>query len=126
MSFFPVAAARAVPAPAPAAAPMAAPLPPPASAPIPAPPAAPPPINPASRLPLPPSVLPAELVAIVYDLPPTVTLRKDRKSTRLNSSHQIISYAVFCLKKKKKFNPHNMKIKQHLSDNHIKHTLYCE
>src|SRR5947208_13427738 len=32
-----------------------------------------------------------------------VTLRRptDRKSTRLNSSHQIISYAVFCLKKKK-------------------------
>src|SRR5258708_19847556 len=30
----------------------------------------------------------------------------DRKSTRLNSSHQIISYAVFCLKKKKKqYNP---------------------
>src|SRR5258708_8683452 len=28
--------------------------------------------------------------------------RPDRKSTRLNSSHQIISYAVFCLKKKKK------------------------
>src|SRR5258708_24235279 len=27
----------------------------------------------------------------------------DRKSTRLNSSHQIISYAVFCLKKKKQF-----------------------
>src|SRR5258708_18973826 len=27
--------------------------------------------------------------------------RPDRKSTRLNSSHQIISYAVFCLKKKK-------------------------
>src|SRR5947208_9431396 len=33
-----------------------------------------------------------------------VCLRRfaDRKSTRLNSSHQIISYAVFCLKKKKK------------------------
>src|SRR5438552_11444635 len=30
----------------------------------------------------------------------------DRKSTRLNSSHQIISYAVFCLKKKKKKNIH--------------------
>src|SRR5258708_10555513 len=31
-----------------------------------------------------------------------VTVRElDRKSTRLNSSHQIISYAVFCLKKKK-------------------------
>src|SRR5947208_13156281 len=29
---------------------------------------------------------------------------KDRKSTRLNSSHQIISYAVFCLKKKKRKN----------------------
>src|SRR5258708_36095395 len=30
--------------------------------------------------------------------------RQDRKSTRLNSSHQIISYAVFCLKKKKTTN----------------------
>src|SRR2546422_5359063 len=29
-------------------------------------------------------------------------LRRDRKSTRLNSSHGYISYAVFCLKKKKK------------------------
>src|SRR5699024_11790807 len=28
----------------------------------------------------------------------------DRKSTRLNSSHVSISYAVFCLKKKKKYN----------------------
>src|SRR2546421_4805839 len=31
-------------------------------------------------------------------------LRVDRKSTRLNSSHDQISYAVFCLKKKKKKN----------------------
>src|SRR3990170_2780548 len=31
--------------------------------------------------------------------------REDRKSTRLNSSHQIISYAVFCLKKKESFLP---------------------
>src|SRR2546427_762434 len=30
------------------------------------------------------------------------TMRGDRKSTRLNSSHSQISYAVFCLKKKKK------------------------
>src|SRR5437660_7301959 len=30
------------------------------------------------------------------------TLKKDRKSTRLNSSHVAISYAVFCLKKKTK------------------------
>src|SRR6266496_5185813 len=32
--------------------------------------------------------------------------RRDRKSTRLNSSHVEISYAVFCLKKKKKKNIH--------------------
>src|SRR5439155_3782324 len=32
---------------------------------------------------------------------PAITIR-DRKSTRLNSSHVAISYAVFCLKKKKK------------------------
>src|SRR5256885_5146890 len=31
----------------------------------------------------------------------------DRKSTRLNSSHLVISYAVFCLKKKKKITHHN-------------------
>src|SRR3712207_7164125 len=35
-------------------------------------------------------------------LPPR--FRRDRKSTRLNSSHANISYAVFCLKKKKKHN----------------------
>src|SRR5258708_19246645 len=33
--------------------------------------------------------------------PGIAVINKDRKSTRLNSSHQIISYAVFCLKKKK-------------------------
>src|SRR2546426_4393135 len=32
----------------------------------------------------------------------TVEGGRDRKSTRLNSSHLVISYAVFCLKKKKK------------------------
>src|SRR5256885_12688303 len=30
-------------------------------------------------------------------------MQTDRKSTRLNSSHLVISYAVFCLKKKKKY-----------------------
>src|SRR2546426_7827092 len=39
--------------------------------------------------------------------------QKDRKSTRLNSSHLVISYAVFCLKKKKKR-------KTHLCLNHTK------
>src|SRR5438552_13110812 len=35
-----------------------------------------------------------------YDI--NLSAEADRKSTRLNSSHQIISYAVFCLKKKNK------------------------
>src|SRR5256885_7767571 len=48
---------------------------------------------------------------------------EDRKSTRLNSSHLVISYAVFCLKKKKKNNT------THLNQTHIGHadrhcTLY--
>src|SRR5215469_11640270 len=38
--------------------------------------------------------------------------RQDRKSTRLNSSHVEISYAVFCLKKKKKNKAHLKKKKK--------------
>src|SRR6266851_7317904 len=50
--------------------------------------------------------------------------RRDRKSTRLNSSHITISYAVFCLKKKK--NKHNKeylqkKKKTKIQNNKIKH-----
>src|SRR2546422_4074229 len=37
----------------------------------------------------------------------TELLIRDRKSTRLNSSHGYISYAVFCLKKKKNTNTHH-------------------
>src|SRR2546426_3184940 len=33
--------------------------------------------------------------------PDVLVVKRDRKSTRLNSSHLVISYAVFCLKKKK-------------------------
>src|SRR5256885_3861213 len=33
-------------------------------------------------------------------VPESIRTRRDRKSTRLNSSHLVISYAVFCLKKK--------------------------
>src|SRR2546427_5354301 len=40
---------------------------------------------------------------------------KDRKSTRLNSSHSQISYAVFCLKKKKK--KHKQELCEHARDN---------
>src|SRR5438128_6977199 len=36
-------------------------------------------------------------------------VKRDRKSTRLNSSHGSISYAVFCLKKKKQKNKHSKK-----------------
>src|SRR5438552_11444468 len=46
----------------------------------------------------------------------------DRKSTRLNSSHQIISYAVFCLKKKKYSSELTTKIKDH--EPRIKHLDY--
>src|SRR5258708_21155096 len=38
--------------------------------------------------------------ALFGTLSPFTVTAPDRKSTRLNSSHQIISYAVFCLKKK--------------------------
>src|SRR2546430_5522062 len=45
------------------------------------------------------------VVHIDYQKAPSVIQRfgEDRKSTRLNSSHSQISYAVFCLKKKKTF-----------------------
>src|SRR2546429_5229022 len=38
---------------------------------------------------------------------------KDRKSTRLNSSHGYISYAVFCLKKKKIIDTHSYVTRRH-------------
>src|SRR5690348_17698248 len=42
------------------------------------------------------------LEAMEIAFPPIVNeIKQDRKSTRLNSSHPSISYAVFCLKKKK-------------------------
>src|SRR5207244_11317832 len=47
---------------------------------------------------------------------------RDRKSTRLNSSHQIISYAVFCLKKKKKQTKHNTKTKKNKTTTNSSHT----
>src|SRR3712207_7718171 len=44
-----------------------------------------------------------EDVALTVLIPNEKGLDKDRKSTRLNSSHANISYAVFCLKKKKNY-----------------------
>src|SRR5256885_12427288 len=40
---------------------------------------------------------------------PGLAVGKDRKSTRLNSSHLVISYAVFCLKKKNKRQDHSVR-----------------
>src|SRR2546430_7266513 len=48
-----------------------------------------------------------ERIRQVHRPPANPGPRRDRKSTRLNSSHSQISYAVFCLKKKKK-NKNNM------------------
>src|SRR5258708_14989600 len=42
----------------------------------------------------------ADRDSIAYWAAARLLIDQDRKSTRLNSSHQIISYAVFCLKKK--------------------------
>src|SRR5436189_2296357 len=47
-------------------------------------------------------------------------MEPDRKSTRLNSSHRCISYAVFCLKKKKK-KITTMKIQHTLHRNYFTH-----
>src|SRR6266481_8071853 len=46
--------------------------------------------------------------------------REDRKSTRLNSSHSSISYAVFSLKKKKKQYNRLSSIKKKIKNNHLK------
>src|SRR5689334_24843369 len=49
---------------------------------------------------------------------------EDRKSTRLNSSHSSISYAVFCLKKKKKKNKTNIHKYIHSTPPHLLHHNY--
>src|SRR5437879_9810699 len=46
---------------------------------------------------------------------------EDRKSTRLNSSHRCISYAVFCLKKKKHYTLHHSFCKKFLT-----HVVFCD
>src|SRR5436305_11066339 len=48
----------------------------------------------------PPVLLDAKAVILMNDVKPSPAEILDRKSTRLNSSHVRISYAVFCLKKK--------------------------
>src|SRR5438034_7942604 len=50
-----------------------------------------------------------ETAVHVHDVVAAGPEQRDRKSTRLNSSHTVISYAVFCLKKKKKKKARNEK-----------------
>src|SRR2546422_3741194 len=54
---------------------------------------------------------------------PFIYHRLDRKSTRLNSSHGYISYAVFCLKKKKKYRfSSNLSVPVLMSISYSEHT----
>src|SRR5256885_12560821 len=48
----------------------------------------------------------------MLDNAPGLEFRLDRKSTRLNSSHLVISYAVFCLKRKTRLAPHAARIRR--------------
>src|SRR2546422_3661218 len=58
-------------------------------------------------------------------LPCAPRVGQDRKSTRLNSSHGYISYAVFCLKKKKNNDViHRLEEKQHTHHVHLPNTHY--
>src|SRR5436190_6840511 len=49
---------------------------------------------------------------------------RDRKSTRLNSSHTVISYAVFCLKKKKKKQNHIQTYNKQKNNIHTSHSIH--
>src|SRR2546426_2759862 len=53
---------------------------------------------------------------LLDDRPEHPPALRDRKSTRLNSSHLVISYAVFCLKKKKK---RRITTKSHIKQTHM-------
>src|SRR5256885_5519575 len=65
----------------------------------------------------------AELaLATVAEVIASSAASRDRKSTRLNSSHLVISYAVFCLKKKKKLQSLHRPLHTKTSDRkHLRH-----
>src|SRR5947209_11682258 len=62
---------------------------------------------------LPVAEYPGELIIADRCIACAVLNTRDRKSTRLNSSHANISYAVFCLKKKKKIKHTKMILEMH-------------
>src|SRR2546430_5051043 len=78
-----------------------------------------------------------DAVAILHECPPTSRVDKrvigphwsgtgphlDRKSTRLNSSHSQISYAVFCLKKKKKIERQLYRVHSYLRSHVMAHKV---
>src|SRR2546426_8364867 len=72
------------------------------------------------------ALLGCSVVSLFFSLPPQPALFllaigfTDRKSTRLNSSHLVISYAVFCLKKKKHHQYYSivLDIAHHLPNTH--------
>src|SRR5437899_4534720 len=66
-------------------------------------------------LPISPPATPISPEGLHRSTSPWPSPSRDRKSTRLNSSHLGISYAVFCLKKKKK----RKNSKQHVIDHHM-------
>src|SRR2546430_13285818 len=57
--------------------------------------------------------------AVGEDLVTVHVVRRDRKSTRLNSSHSQISYAVFCLKKKNRYTSHH-NTRTRLAQRHVR------
>src|SRR2546426_6942055 len=61
----------------------------------------------------------ADLLIIEWDRRTAMPLFTDRKSTRLNSSHLVISYAVFCLKKKK--NTHQRTQRSYRANSQVHH-----
>src|SRR5438132_6142749 len=69
-------------------------------------------LNPRAVLPCELPANPSPQFAVIHKIA-APRIRQDRKSTRLNSSHTVISYAVFCLKKKKQ-----KQIRYNINQNH--------
>src|SRR2546426_2302848 len=61
------------------------------------------------------------LYRLIHSNPADFFSVTDRKSTRLNSSHLVISYAVFCLKKKKQYKRRRQPVITHAQSHIITH-----